>query len=519
MYHGTGVIFNQDYNNIIFSLRVGKKNIIFYKIYMKTKLIKIPLPLRILLTAALSLFIACASTAPDKPGFTLTVIHINDAHGRMGAEPFISKMAADLRGQGKNVLILDAGDRLHGQTAANLSGGEAAVSVMNAAGYSAMVPGNHDFNFGVGRLLELSQMMNFGLFAVNVRDLSGKSLFRPDTIFRMDGISVGVFGIATPETKTAADPRIVAGLTFDDPKQAAVNIVDTLKARGCDIIIALTHLGNDVLAAVPGIDVIVDGHSHELFMSGKSVNNVLIGQAGEHGKYIGVIEIAVSGGAVVSKTAKVIAVPGGDGEIDSGGLVPDSAVIAKISEEEAKMEQITSVVIGKTSVLLQGERDSVRTRRTNLTDMVTNSMLHATGADIALLTGGNIRAGIAAGDITMGQVLTVLPFSNLLVTLELSGADILSALEHGVSRYPEPAAQYIHAAGINFEFDPNAEPVKRITKVTMANGKALDASGTYTVATIEFIAAGGDGYNMMSNGKNLVYYGGDAEALARYLGQ
>ncbi|MCL2269290.1 MAG: 5'-nucleotidase C-terminal domain-containing protein, partial [Chitinispirillia bacterium] len=355
--------------------------------------------------------------------------------------------------------------------------------------------------------------------AVNVRDLSGKSLFRPDTIFRMDGISVGVFGIATPETKTAADPRIVAGLTFDDPKQAAVNIVDTLKARGCDIIIALTHLGNDVLAAVPGIDVIVDGHSHELFMSGKSVNNVLIGQAGEHGKYIGVIEIAVSGGAVVSKTAKVIAVPGGDGEIDSGGLVPDSAVIAKISEEEAKMEQITSVVIGKTSVLLQGERDSVRTRRTNLTDMVTNSMLHATGADIALLTGGNIRAGIAAGDITMGQVLTVLPFSNLLVTLELSGADILSALEHGVSRYPEPAAQYIHAAGINFEFDPNAEPVKRITKVTMANGKALDASGTYTVATIEFIAAGGDGYNMMSNGKNLVYYGGDAEALARYLGQ
>jgi 2',3'-cyclic-nucleotide 2'-phosphodiesterase (5'-nucleotidase family) len=159
----------------------------------------------------------------------------------------------------------------------------------------------------------------------------------------------------------------------------------------------------------------------------------------------------------------------------------------------------------------------VRTRETNLANLITDSMLYVTEADIALMSGGNIRASIPAGDITMGHVLDTLPYSNLVVTVELSGADILAALEHGTGGYPEPVGEFVQVSGLNFAFDPEATPGSRVTAVTMADGKPLDIAGTYTVATIEFIAAGGDGYEMMASGRNLKYYGGDAEALAAYL--
>ena len=490
---------------------------------MRTSFIrKTPALLPILLLTA-AIFITCApSTSPTAgKSVTLTIIHTNDVHGRTGAEPFIARMASDLRGRGQNVLLLDAGDRLHGQTTANLSRGEAMVSIMNATGYSAMAPGNHDFNFGVERLTELAETMNFPLISANVRRQDGGNLFKPYEIFRMDGIAVGIFGITTPETKTSADPRIVAGLTFDDPVQAAEDIASKLKEEGCDIIIALTHLGSDALAAVHGIDLIVDGHSHDLFGNGNSVNNTLIVQAGEHSRQFGIVEVSISknegrpGGKEATMTARIVTIPNDDS--GASGLLADSAIIVKIMEEEAKIAPITSAVVGSTPVPLQGDRDMVRTRRTNLTDLVANSMLHATGADAALLTGGNIRAGIEAGEITMGQVLSVLPFSNLLVTVELSGAGLLNALEHGVALYPEPSARYIHTAGLDFEFDPNAPPSQRITKATLADGSALNPDRTYTIATIEFIAAGGDGYDMLANGKNMIWYGGDAEALANYL--
>lgn len=455
----------------------------------------------------------------------LTIIHINDTHGRTQAEPYISALAKDLKDMGENVLILDAGDRLHGQTTTNLSKGESMAGIMNAVGYDAMVPGNHDFNFGVERLLELSGLVNFPMLTANVYK-DGINLFESYKIFDLSGVRAGVFGITTPETVAKSDPRLMTGLTFGDPAQSAEALVSELQAQGCDVIIALAHLGDDgssapadrsdALAAVAGIDVIIDGHSHTLLENGRLVNGTLIAQAGEHAQHIGVVEIAISSGNI-TKTARVISVPSDDEEPELIELIPDESIIAKIAEEDAKVEHITSTVVSYTPVILQGEREQVRTGETNLANLVTDSMRHATGADISFVTGGNIRASIPAGDITMGHILTTLPYSNLLVTVELGGADLLTALEHGVSLYPEPAGQFIQVSGIHFEFDPDAEPMNRITEVTMASGEAFDIDKRYTVAAIEFLAAGGDGYTMLANGANLVYYGDDAEAFADYL--
>jgi 5'-nucleotidase len=365
-------------------------------------------------------------------------------------------------------------------------------------------------------------MMDFPLLAANVR-YNGDYIFERYTIFDMDGLTVGVFGLATPETPTSSDPRNMGGLVFEDPVEIAAEITLLMKERNCDIIIALTHLGDDhstvennrsdALATVEGIDVVIDGHSHTLLENGKVIGNTLIVQTGSHAWNIGIVEITVEYG-VKTKTAHLIEVPGADDETD---LTTDASIIAVIAEGEARVESITSIVVGTTPVTLDGERESVRTGETNLANLVTDSMIFATGADISFLGGGSIRTSINVGEITMGDVLTVLPFSNLIVTLEMTGSDVLEILEHGVGEYPEPAGLFIQIAGVHFIFDPDAEPGQRVIDVTMADGTAFDISRTYIVATVEFIAAGGDGYTMMQRGVDLVFYGGDAEAFVEYL--
>lgn len=447
---------------------------------------------------------------------TLTIIHVNDRHGRMSADPYISQLAKDTKG---NVLILDAGDALHGQITANLSKGAAMIELMNEVGYSAMVLGNHEFTYGIERIAELSELADFPMLAANVKDSDGENLFQSCVVFEMDGITVGVFGLATPETIASSDPRLLAGIAFDDPATTAKTEVAELQAKGCDIIIALTHMGvdnlseakdrSDNLATVPGIDVIIDGHSHTELPNGLTVNDTLIAQTGEYGNNIGVVEITISGDKV-SKTAKLI-------PVDSETLTADAAILDKIAELDKANEAVTSVVVGYTPVFLQGEKTAIRTGQSNLCDLITDSMRWATGADFAFTSGGNIRASIDEGYITMGEVLTTLPYSNLLTTVELTGTDVLKILEHGVDMYPEAVSSYIHISGLHFTFDENAEAGSRVKTVTMPDGSALLPDKTYTVATIDYIAIGGDGYEMMQNGKNHKYYGGDAEALVDYL--
>jgi 5'-nucleotidase len=465
----------------------------------------------------LLVFLPLLTAGANEDEVTLTIIHVNDQHGRMGANPYVSEIAKNTNG---NVLILDAGDTLHGQTAAILTQGEAMAEIMNAVGYSAMALGNHDFNYGLERLLEFNALgiLNFPILSANIKNLDGTPLFQQYVVFPMDVIKVGVFGITTPETVFSTDPRFTEGLFFDDPKTIATEMVEILKADGCDIIIALTHIGideksesinrADMLADVHGIDIIIDGHSHTVLDNGLMIGDTLIAQAGQHGWYIGIVEITITNGTV-NKTARLIEV--------NDDLVADENIVKLIEFWDNEINNLTSKIVGHTPVFLDGERQSVRTGETNLSNLITDSMRWATGAEIALLNGGAIRDSIPAGDITLRHLLDVLPFSNILVTVDITGLQLLSALEHGLSEYPEQAGQFIHVSGINVTFDPSAKVGNRVKSATLENGSKIDPNKTYTVATIEFLAYGGDGFDLMPSDGMLVYFGSDEEAFTAYL--
>ena len=469
-----------------------------------------------IIIALLLLFSCSVKTTSSQDDVTFTVIHVNDRHGRMDADPYISQMVKDLRIKGGNVLIFDAGDALHGQITANITKGASMVRVMNAVGYSAMVPGNHEFNYGVERLFELEKMMNFPFLCANVTKY-GEYIFNGYHIFFVNEHKIGVFGITTPETPSSSDPRQMEGLKFEDPRQTAYRLVAELQELGCGYIIALVHLGsketslpeNTVDAiVVPGVDLIVDGHSHTFLKNGRMVGSTLIVQTGEYGQHIGIVKVLLDEESN-SQQASTIDV--------SPYLAADEAIITIINQENESTEYLTEQIIGYTPFLLKGERADVRSAATNLSDLITDSMRFNIEADISFITGGSIRSSIPAGDITMGHALNTMPFSNLIVTKQIKGTDIWEALERGVSAYPYEAAYFLHFSGLQVKFDPEAEAGQRIVSVTKLQNIAFDKEQTYKVAMIEFLAMGGDGYEMFAKGDDIVYYGGDVEAFVSYL--
>ena len=454
----------------------------------------------------------------------ITIIHTNDTHSRLlssSSEIGFAKIASkvkEIRGSNENVLVLDAGDTFHGQTISTIVKGESVAEVMNIMKYDAMVPGNHDFNYGQERLLELSKITNFPIIAANIIKADGSAFLSPYIIKELKGVKVGIFGLATPETTYKTNPNNVKGLTFEDPTAAAGRMVKELEGKA-DIIIALAHLGLDesseytsklVAEKVAGIDLIIDGHSHTVLPEGLKVGDTLIVQTGEYDKNFGIVELVCENGKVTAAKSSLIAIE------ETEQLTEDAEVLQAIEGIKAEQSVITSEVIGRTEIELDGVRDNVRTRETNLGNLITEVILKATGADAVITNGGGIRASIDVGDITKGEVITVLPFGNYVVVKKIKGSDIVAALEHGVSQYPAPNGGFPHVAGIRFAFDPAAAAGSRITKAEIG-GKALDPNAEYLLATNDFMAVGGDNYTMFAPGTVITELPGLDEIVMEYL--
>jgi 2',3'-cyclic-nucleotide 2'-phosphodiesterase (5'-nucleotidase family) len=457
-------------------------------------------------------------------GVSFTIVHTNDTHsralsadGQLGFGKIASKIN-ELRASKENVLVLDAGDTFHGQTIATLVKGESIVKVMNAIKYDAMTPGNHDFNYGQERLLELGQVADFPIISANVLKADGTPLLTPYVVKELNGVKVGIFGLSTPETTYKTNPNNVKGLTFEDPVAAAEKMVKELEGK-VDVIIALSHLGLDeastytsklVAEKVKGIDIIVDGHSHSVLNEGLKVGDSYIVQTGEYGANLGIVDVTVENGEIASVKASLFSA-------ESAQELNDDSEVAKVLEEiNAEQEVITSVVIGKTAVELDGVREHVRAGETNLGNLITNAILEATEADVVITNGGGIRASIDVGDITKGEVITVLPFGNYVVVKTVKGSDILAALEHGVSQYPAPNGGFPHVAGIRFAFDPSKEAGSRITKAEI-KGEALVPDKEYALATNDFMAVGGDNYTMLAEGQVVKELPGLDEVVIDYI--
>lgn len=467
---------------------------------------------------------ANAATAPTS-GKHITILHTNDTHAHVVAndkEMGFAKLAGIIdqyRASNPNTLLLDDGDTVHGTTFATLVNGESIVKVINKLRYDAMVPGNHEFNYGWKHLVELSKEIQFPVLSANIKQTDATRLFKPYVIKEVDGVKIGIIGLTTPETAYKTNPKNVEGIQFTDPAAEAKAAVDEIRSK-VDVVVVLGHLGQDasskdtslkVVKEVPGIDIFIDGHSHTVLEKGLvGDNGTLIASAGEYTKYLGVVDLWVDGGKVTQKQAKLI---------DSAQAVdvqPNAEIAALIASIQKDQEPILKQVVTQTSVDLEGAREKVRAGETNLGDLLTDAMRDVSGADVALTNGGGIRASIKAGTVTKGDIITVLPFGNQIVTLKVKGSDIQAALENGTAAYPEPSGGFPQVSGITFKIDTSAAKGSRVHSI-LIGGKALDPEATYTLATNDFTAVGGDQYTMFAKYPQAGMFGSLDEALIRYM--
>lgn len=457
----------------------------------------------------------------DLTGYTV-VIHTNDTHGRAvpdessGYMGFTSVSALKklYEERGAEVILMDAGDTLHGLPIATLDKGVSIVNIMNLAGYDAMVPGNHDFNYGYDHLKTLEKLMEYDLISANTVDSdTGNNLFDESTIIEKNGIKYGVFGLTTPETAYKTNPKNVEGITFENPIVVAEEEVAKLKQEGAEIIIALTHIGLDtsseftttkIAEQVDGIDLIVDGHSHTMLTEGLKVGDTLIVSTGEYIKNIGVVLIDKQGNMTPSLITPE--------QFKGTDVVVDEYTAQVVSEQD----KILSEKVGETAVDLVGERDFVRTGETNLGDFVTDAFRDATGADIAITNGGGIRASIQTGAITRKDLVTVFPFGNYVVTKEITGQALKDALEVGVASYPESLGGFPQVSGVTFQIDTTKPAGSRAVNIKV-NGKKLNLKAIYTMATNDFMAAGGDNYTMFGEFPTLNEYNAMEEIIMNYI--
>lgn len=461
----------------------------------------------------------------------LVILHTNDSHGRIKEDgtsmgmSAVKYLADRYENAGASVLILDAGDTLHGLPIVTASRGESAVDVMNAVGYSAMAPGNHDFNYGYEHILELEEEMNFPVLAANVTyEADGSLVFGDHIVITCGEYTIGVFGMATPETVTKTNPNNVVGLDFNEDNLAGIAQAqcDELKELGCDIIICLAHLGDDVsstpyrstdvLEQVTDIDLWIDGHSHSVLNDdGEAhlVNGTLVASTGEYTKNIGVVTYdGAEFDAGLVHYADLCNTYEQDGEIITDFYGYDPEITALVQNYYDEMMEFYSEVVGHTDVLLNGTREFVRTQETNLGDLAADAILAAApNADFALTNGGGIRANIEIGDITRYDLFTVFPFGNMVATVELTGAQIVYILEAATHACPGIDGAFPQVSGITFEIHTYIEyegeyanptnPGSRIQNVCI-NGEPIDLDATYVMATNDFLAAGGDTYAILA---------------------
>ena len=488
---------------------------------MKTKKL-LSLLLALVMLFSLSVTAAAAETDESDLKGAIVILHTNDVHGAISEYAKVAALKASYEKLGAYVLLMDAGDFSQGDPTVSISQGATAVELMNMAGYDVATTGNHEFDYGYANLTKLADQAQFPIVAANVL-YKGKVAFEDHMTFTSPtGVKIGVFGLATPETATKANPakikdvKILAGQSMFDCAQAQV---DALKADGCDIIVCLGHLGIDaesvgnrsidLLEKVKGIDIFIDGHSHS------TLDDIL--EVTKDTGMVGRTMLTSTGtklnnvGAVVIKDDGITTMPF---STDEAIVTPDKTVADRAAAIQAEIDKDYGTVFAKTEVDLNGVKAEVRSGETNLGDLITDALVWGAKdagikVDAAVTNGGGIRASIAKGDITKKDINTVLPFGNTLSIVKLTGAELLEALEASTYCTPDTIGGFPHVSGIVFTVDTTKaydagdlypgstyHAPKSINRVTIQSvgGKAFNPKTTYTIATNDFMAAGGDTY-------------------------
>ena len=437
----------------------------------------------------------------------INILHTNDMHGRfIGSGSIMGvDLIAGIANALPNTILVDAGDTFHGIPFATLNQGEDTVVLMNMAGYRVMTPGNHDFNYGQDRLLELAEIADFSIISQNIVRANGQNFLPATTVIEINGFRVGFFGLSHTNTPTLTNPVNVSGLQFTDFIDGARQAVHVLRMdENVDLVVALVHLGSGARSEdridgyaiqlaenVGGIDLIIDGHSHTLHEEGVWINDALLVQAGQHGSHVGVVEVDLSSHVLA---ARVISVAEAQANFE-----PNAEITALIEEIRAGQQEILSQPITEIGQTLPNDR--VRYEETALGNLVADALRAGSNADIALTNGGGIRDVLNAGTVTVGDVIIVLPFGNYGVTMEITPAQLREVLEHSVSNQPNASGGFMQISGFSFVFDPDAEVGSRVVSINIGGTQVSlnDTQTTFIVATNDFLAAGGDGYSVFAD--------------------
>ena len=503
---------------------------------MKKKLLALTLVLMLLLAG-------CGSAAPaETPAPTpaeesaylgldndIVILYTNDVHCAVDDNLGYTGLAIvknALEAQGKHVVLVDNGDAVQGDTIGTLSNGEYIIDIMNEVGYDVATPGNHEFDYGMDQFFALTEQANFPYVSANFVDSDGNTVLDPYVIKDVAGVKIAFVGISTPKTITTSTPKYfqddngnyIYAFQQDETGEklyaAVQSAVDAARAEGAQFVIALAHLGieedcspwtsSEVIVNTTGIDAVLDGHSHSMIQGEKVKNKdgaeVLLSSTETKLAYIGCLTIKDDGSM-------------------STTLIGDNGMKEFIGGIQEEFEELVNTVVASTDVDLiikdpaSGER-IVRVSETNLGDLCADAYRAMSGADVAIVNGGGVRADIPAGDITYGQIIAVHPFGNEMCVVECTGQEILDALELGCSKLPAESGGFLQVSGMTYTVDLNVESTvkldengmfvsvegdRRVKDVTVG-GEPLDPEKTYTLASHNYkLKDCGDGYTMFAD--------------------
>ncbi len=499
---------------------------------------------RFLLSAA-ALALSAGTAAAE---YSLTILHTNDFHSRFepisaydstcssedntagecfGGSARLVTAVAEAKQRNNNWLLVDGGDQFQGTLFYTYYKGKAAAEMMNKMGYDAMTVGNHEFDDGPEVLRDFADTIDFPILMSN-GDVTNEPLLadtiRKSIVIERGGEKIGLIGLTPQDTDELASPG--DNVTFGDPVEAVQAEVDRLTGEGVNKIVVLSHSGLNVDKRVAeetnGVDVIVGGHDNSLLSNtiegAKGPYPVMVGetaivQAYAYGKFLGELNVTFDdeGNLVEAKGEPIL--------LDAS-VAEDEATVGRITELAQPLEQVRNEVVAETAAPIDGGRDTCRAGECQMGNLVADAMLDRVkdqGIQVAIANGGGLRSSIDAGEVTMGEVLTVLPFQNTLSTFQVSGQTLVDALENGVGQVEEGAGRFPQVAGMTFKFDASAEPGSRVSDV-MVGGEPIDPAATYGVVSNNYVRNGGDGYAMFKDAENAYDYGPDlADVTAEYL--
>jgi 5'-nucleotidase/UDP-sugar diphosphatase len=471
---------------------------------------------------------------------TLTILYTNDIHGHLtawkgwegdlkdktvGGFGRLAGAIAAARREAKDALLLDAGDLLGDSMIADLTEGKAMVEALNHLGYDAMSIGNHEPDFGTDVLRQRMKDATFAVLAANlIERKESKPFAKPYIIKKTAGVTVGILGLAYPKTAWTTASKNVAEVEFQDPVPAIEHYLPKMRHDGAELIVVLSHLGlggDKALAkAVAGIDVIVGGHSHNRMLKAEEVGATLIVQAGAHGSDLGRLDLTIERGKVTANICTLSL-------LDHDKVETDDAAERLLKRLLAPHLKEMDDVVGKAadwmvrSQTLAGQEARKRDEESPIDSLFADIIREQTGADVALLPGVGYGVAIPTGAITAAQLRQMVPHEGKVVTMRLSGTQIIEVLEQAVENVftDDPAVKVggmIQVGGIRFRYDPTMVKGHRVWYVERTVGlwKPMDE---YTVVTNTMMAGGGHNYQTLTKGERRAEHGSQYEMIRRWI--